>query len=357
MEGYLISWFLYDIWIVYLFLYVRTHSFRFLSSKNVGFITFLILFLIIVFGEHSGDFRHYEEILDRFSASDVVASNFEPFYVWLTKVTGYNITIFRSIIGLGIIFAVYYSFKIYKELNVPAIFLFTLIPFYFLSNAIRQGVANSLCSLGLFYIFHNRNKFISIILIAASFYLHKSSILVVPALMFLWIPLKKKNIILLSLALFPLIILENILLIRLTDMLMGDGVIAVYMTSSSEENSTFLMRIMDLVFISVILILSYLSLKRVYKYKFNDVDGHRPLKLITRLLLGCLYMYIIYSGLQLDADYVSNRFAPFMYVPLVIVLMKAYGIKIVKNQLIMSLLFIYFIFMNLQIYRWFLVFF
>lgn len=355
MEGYLISWLIYDVWLLYLFLYTKTHSFHFLRSKRVGFGIFFILFLIIVFGEHSGDFRHYEEIIDKFSMSDEVASNFEPFYIWLTKVTGYNITLFRSVIGFFMMIAVYQCCKIYKELSIPSIFLFTLIPFYFLSNAIRQGVANSICLWGLFLLFYNRKTLFAIILIGISFFLHKSSFLIIPALLFLYVPITKKNVILFSIALIPIIFIENIILVYITDILLGDGVIAFYMTITSEDTTTFLMKVMDFLFIAIILILAYLSIKRVYRY--GNPNKKRPLMLVTRLLFGCCYMYLIYDGLQLDANYVAGRFAPFMYIPLVIVMMKAYGIRILKNQTILSLLIMYFILINLQIYRWFLVFF
>lgn len=355
MEGYLISWILYNLWIVFLLLYAKSHSYRFLSSRKVGFFTFFILFLIIVFGEFSGDYRHYEEIIENFSMNDEVASNFEPFYIWLTKVTGYNITVFRSIIGFVIIIAVYYCFRIFKELNIPAIFLYTLIPFYFVSNVIRQGMANSICLLGIFLLFSNKNRLLAIILIIVSFFLHKSSFLVLPALIFLFIPLKRKNVFILITLLFPLIYVENILLIYLADLLLGNGVISFYMNINSADTSTFLMRIMNFVLFSIIFILSYLSLKRTYKRK--DIISQKPVEQLTRLLFGCCYMYIIYSGLQLDANYVGGRFAPFMYVPLVIVMMKAYGVRILKNQVVFSLLVIYYIFINLQIYRWFLAFF
>lgn len=355
MEGYLISWIIFDLWIVYLFLYATTHSVSFLSSNKVGVVTFLILFLLIVFGEFSGDYQGYAEILDKFSESDEVASNFEPFFIWLTKATNYEITLFRSVIGLVTIVAVYYSFKLYKELNIPSILLFTLIPFYLLSNVIRQGMAISICLLGLFLFFNNKKKLLSLLLIIASLFLHKSIILVIPTFFFLLIPFTKKNIILLLILLFPLIYLENRILVYITDTLLGNGSLMTYMTITSSEIATIFVKIMDFVFIAIILTFAYLSLKRIYK--FNKTNKSKSLLLLTRLLFGSCYMYVVYCGLDLGTNVVANRFAPFMYIPLVIVMMKAFGIGILKKQKITSLLIIYFIFINLQIYRWFLVFF
>lgn len=354
MIGYLISWVLYNFWIIYLFLYIKSHTYKTLKSKQVGFIIFLILFLLIVFGEFSGDFRNYKEILDQFSMTDAVATNFEPFYIWLSKATGYNITIFRTIIGIIFLIAIYGCFKIYQELNLPAIFLFTLIPFYYFSNTIRQGLSNSFCLLGLFYLFHNRKKALSFFLIISSFFLHKSSFLVLPALSFLLIPLTRRNLKLCLIALLPIIYIENKLLLYFTNTLLGDGVIAVYMNATSENSVTFLMKVMNFMVLTSVTILSYISLKRIYKKKI--VRDNRPLDLITRLLFGCYYMYIVYDSLNLDLNHVSGRFIPFMYVPLVIVIMKAYGIKVLNNQLVLSMLLLFFISMNLQIYRWFLYF-
>lgn len=355
MEGYLISWFLYDLWIVYLFLYIKSHSLRFIKSKRVGLITFSILLLFIVFGEHSGDFRHYEEIVDKFSRSDQVATNFEPVYIWLTKATGYNITLFRTIIGSVIIICIYRILNLYNELNEVAIFIFTLIPFYFLSNAIRQGVAICIFLLGLFYILKKRNIIISILLIVASFYLHKSTFLIIPALLFLAFPLKKNTVFVFITILPILIYLENILLQYILFNLMGNGVVATYMMRTNAETSTFLVRLLDLLFIIVIFTLIYLSLKKIHKK--SDLTKNKSIQLMARFLFGCSFMYAIYHGLAIEVDVVSARFAPFMYIPLVIVLMKAYGTKIMRNQIIVSLFFVYFILINLQLYRWFLVFF
>lgn len=195
----------------------------------------------------------------------------------------------------------------------------------------------------------------SLILIVSSFFLHKSSILVIPALFFLLIPINRRTIILFSVLLIPFIYIENVLLEYFTDILLGDGVIAFYMNATEEGNSTFLMKVMDFVFILIILMLVYFSLKKIYKNSYKI--SNRSVELLSRLLFGSCYIYLIYSGLQISADYVAQRFAPFMYLPLVIVMMKGYGIRVIKNQIIISLLFIYFIFINLQIYRWYLVFF
>lgn len=100
------------------------------------------------------------------------------------------------------------------------------------------------------------------------------------------------------------------------------------MNATEEGNSTFLMKVMDFVFILIILMLVYFSLKKIYKNSYKI--SNRSVELLSRLLFGSCYIYLIYSGLQISADYVAQRFAPFMYLPLVIVMMKGYGIRVIK---------------------------
>jgi hypothetical protein len=182
---------------VVFFIFVLQRGFYIRLSGGISFICMVSFALLGIFAYFSIDWPSYEEIVTRqFETSGKAASNFEPFWRWVSIVVKGNIYLFRSFVYVPcyIILFLYLFFFIPSRDRFFVFFLYIIFMLYRLDGG-RQGLSIMLFYFAFMLLQGNLfQKITAIGFLICSVFLHKGSVIFFPLLIMHNINLSRKMV-------------------------------------------------------------------------------------------------------------------------------------------------------------------
>lgn len=295
---------------------------------------FFILFSILaVFAYHTGDFSHYQEIVENVYYRNAYLP-LEPFYGYLINFTKGNYYLWRFILW-GIYFLILRKVLIIYKANSYLTLL--LYSGFILPSAVEGrwvlGMVVLLC--GYILLMHKNlvNKFFALILLALSVQFHNSMLILLALIPFsLIIDIRKKYIIIASCLLFPILskALYMLLAGQLGNILTVEGAEQL-LTSYFGQDSTFSSKgamILRLMCIGIVVALFAIIYRRMsqsrdisvlnrrlltmtflimYSVGVISLSGIGAFELAWRLFVMAPYPLILLSGRILKDDFTMTK--------------------------------------------------
>lgn len=306
---------------------------------------FFILFVILaVFAYHTGDFSHYQEIVETVYYRNAYLP-LEPFYGYLINFTNGNYYLWRLIVW-GVYFLILRKVLIiYKANSYLTLLLYSGL---ILPSAVEGrwvlGMVVLLC--GYIQLMHKRFvcKIFALILLALSVQLHNSMLIILALIPFsLIIDIRKKYILIASCLLLPFFskVLYMILIGQLGDILTIEGSEQLLNSYFGEEpgfssKGAMILRLMCIGIIVAVFVIIFKRISRsqeisgltrhlltmtfliIYSSAAISFSGIGAFELAWRLFVMAPYPLILLSGRSLKDNFIATRSFYFLVVAMFI---------------------------------------
>ena len=190
------------------FIYIKASGnnikFRITNShvKYQLYVVAIVLYCMI--DRTGGDYFHYREIVEGIHSDNYWGTHLEYPYILLSKYIGFSYTLWRGIVwGLALLFYL----KIINLLNFPkflSVWIFVLVGLTDFS-IVRSSLALTVFIYGSIVVKTSRSLFSSvrgILLIVLSLLFHKSTVILLPYLIFIYVPINIYSVIIICSLLF-----------------------------------------------------------------------------------------------------------------------------------------------------------
>lgn len=291
---------------------------------------FVALILLSVFGAFTGDYPSFKIIVQELNTrrSYLSYTHFEEVYSWLALAVRGNYDLWRLGIALFSYISLYFCLKISGSLNYRTLFLFST---WELWGAVmgRQQCSIYILMLGLLLIWIKRKYFFGLLLIIASYFLHKGGMIGLTILPFIFIKVDNKNVILLAI-LFPILVSSEQLLV---DYLKNDEEFAGRNYLEIDDFDRTLFNQIDY-WCRVIsaYALGIWTMLRFKKYKHIKWCNY-----MARFLMGAIYVSSLLYFLPIDQKTPFDRSLRFWYLPFCLISSRAMHPKLDRNMFIIGL--------------------
>lgn len=314
----------------------------YLTNKNVNskhnFLSWLSLLLFCLYCIYSGDWLHYEEKLDFYEYYG--ASGLEPIYDVILSYIGHNYILFRFIVwGSALLFlrALLYRLSVNNFRTLGFYIIWGIL--FFAYARVSLGLSSFFYGFSLFIkpLEHNRKLgyIWGAICIIISFFFHKSIILLILLIPFVFIGLTKKKFIIYCFCSLIAVFILNSLLYYLDVLLIGiDGI--EYFSNEKGARTlggtivTFCLRT------PLYLLLIYLIYKLLWKSKYENLPIYIQ-RFFTFVVLISLVAFIFRLS-NIKSQVLFYRTLYMIFIPLSIVLSEVFTILKRKTILIYTLL-------------------
>ena len=298
---------------------------RFVFSKSWVNFLWIGCLLFCLYNKTEGDYFHYQEYLEEINSSKFKAPIFEAPYMFLASIVGNNYFLFRLLIWGGALLVFRRILKIVgleNSMTVSIFILFTLIAFAYgrVAFALSVFYLGFVCYyLGMQYC-NSLKLFAGILLIAISFFFHKSAFfLIVLYLSLLLFRLSKLRMILLVLAI-PIgvyavnISLGEILTVQSSLSQVNRGI--YYLSNAKESLGPAMLISISLNYIPMVLLMCVMA--RVYFSKTSAIPIYikKMYEISFLLILFSLILLFVDSG----GRYLFVRIKEMSYIPFCIIL-------------------------------------
>lgn len=262
-------------------------------NEKILLLGFIFIGIIAAFRNNIGaDYYSYISIAQLASNFDI---SVEPSFLWIVSFCDkYNIS-YRFIFFVYSIFTTFFIYKgckvyVKNRERVMTLLLYTFYPYayWFYMGGIRQGLAISICFFCAQFVFTNKKKFISYIILASL--IHYSAIF---CLSFLFISARKKSIsfiiLFLSLSLIPVFSgvtlgeFLNDILVYVMNIIPGIDSHFLYYTNSTWKGISAGIIIENILFFMV-----YILYYRIYAQKQEDKEFYKISYFINIYFMGML---------------------------------------------------------------------
>lgn len=189
-----VGWFFYNLICILLFCFILFRL-KTKQPKQLIYLTILVCLLIAVFGNAiTMDYRAYWKIIQQIVYGSRKHIHLEEIYKWYISQIGANYILWQMAIYVPAYLVFYY---IIKYLNIKRIklflFLFVILILYYDCIGSRQFLFIIFYYSSLLFI-ANRKFLLGMVVLCASFYLHKMALMALPLAFLFLIPLKNKLI-------------------------------------------------------------------------------------------------------------------------------------------------------------------
>jgi hypothetical protein len=271
---------------------------------------FLLFTFLGAYGYITADYYSYLEFVQEANGYGLnIFTSIEPAYIWLSKLLNGNYFLFRFTIMILMYYTLYICLLKTKLNNFSVLFFYSIFCLHTNISG-RQGLANSIFILGALLIYTNWKSLpkliLGLFLAIVSLFLHKSSLLFFPLLLFYLLSLKRKHIILLLLLAPLFIYIENKLLELIISFSFEAEVRGRYQliaNSIYEGRNIWWFLIALIQDISTILIL----LLEIFLFSKHNILKDKNLKCLYKLLFGAFYISLLLYFLEIDSNVIFRR--------------------------------------------------
>jgi hypothetical protein len=298
------------------------------------YIFFLLFFCL--FDKTSGDYFHYQEIVENIYSSRDYSTHLEFIYVWIIRLVGGNYFLFRLLIW-GTAILLYYKMidrlKLDKLLSIWSFIIISLVNFSYP----RVSLGLIILFLGCTYLLNKSilNKILGILLVVFSIFFHKTIYLILPILILSFFSLKKWMIICLIILLPVMSFILNHLILLLIPYMSVTEFNYLNIEKESLGIAAIINKVLFYIPLSYILID---SVKSIYKIE------SRECLYFLRLSIYILLFSILLFALPFGSNYIFERIGLMALIPISIVF--AYKLQYEKKSFMTILVLILLIMSN-----------
>lgn len=320
-------------WIAYIFLTLSTFASACArkgpihneKSVPLRWLFIVCMVLLSVFAQFTGDYVGYKNIVNSVFSQIRFIAHFEDVYVWIIHAVTGNYELFRLVIALLTYIPLYYIFAKARIFDPRIIFFFCV---WDLWNALegRQQIAIYLAMLGLILLLLKEKKILGLVLIAVSFFFHKSSMMFPLILVALAFSLNRRNV-LICLAFLPVaVVLENTLLKHIlasNAQFAGDA----YLTMEAFGRTTAMSilqngRTLLYYMVAIFIIVKMMKAKNVHPFY----------RAMSKILFGAVYISTVLLFLDIEQNTLFLRSIRYWRIPMLCCLPVIMEKKFYKNS-------------------------
>lgn len=296
-----------------------------------------IFAIIAVWGAFTGDYPHYKEIVNNIHTRVRFLTHFEDIYIWIVDYVNGDYTLFRIFISSISFISLYWIFKLSACLDYRIVFLYSALEFMAAIEG-RQQCCIYIFYLGIIICLEEKKRLLGLIFIIASSFFHKSFVINILLLPFLFIKINRKNILLLLIA-FPFIVyLENMIVDRLMIDKTVSAMKSINYLSNEDFSRTFAMEILYKTTLLTLYGIGFITLRKYYIRRKNlYIKKDLLLVHFARLLFGAVYISSLIYFLDINQSTPFARSIRLWFIPLLIVMSRQLRPRLLTNKLIVSL--------------------
>ena len=268
------------------------------QSRKILILLWFCLFVFIgTFAYFSDDYEPYVELTELAYVSPFSYTHVEPFWFWLMGLFNGNVDLFRFVSFFILSILLIAIAKCTKTSLLYFLFCYTLLCMSTHVCWIRQPIAYGVFLLGLLFLEKNKLAFVSFIIL--SLFIHKSAVLLMAVLPFLFFRLDKKTVLVYVLLAFPLalilfysaaLFMQNSFGIPLDHYLSADGEYA-------DRHIVF----------SIILVLSTIVQLLILGKVILLFKENSDVRILVRCLFGIIFISILFIVLPIENNVISKR--------------------------------------------------